>query len=75
MNIYELDEPIRILTSDLHSYSYPTQVSGGAGRRNHPYDQRDDDSYEMSDVKDSTTHLAPSGDMASFYAEVGYLRT
>jgi syntaxin 1B/2/3 len=54
--------------------SYPTQVSGGGGRRNNPYDQRDDD-YEMSDVKDSTTHLAPSaGDMGSFYAEISAIQ-
>ncbi|KAK2467001.1 hypothetical protein APHAL10511_001259 [Amanita phalloides] len=55
------------------SNSYPTQVSGGnyQSRRTNPYALRDDDSYEMSDVKDSTTHLAPSGDsMSAFYAEI-----
>ncbi|KAM6500616.1 syntaxin [Amanita muscaria] len=50
--------------------SYPTQVSGGGYGRD-PYNQRSEDTYEMSDVKDSTTHLAPSGDgMAAFYAEI-----
>jgi len=59
------------------SNSYPTQVSSGGyqSRRNNPYNQRDDDSYEMSDVKDSTTHLAPTGDnMSAFYAEISAIQ-
>ncbi|KAG5354001.1 hypothetical protein C0989_011489 [Termitomyces sp. Mn162] len=57
--------------------SYPTQASGGAGnyqsRHANIYAQQDDHSYEMSDVKDSRTELAPNvnGDsMANFYSEV-----
>ncbi|PFH50678.1 hypothetical protein AMATHDRAFT_75471 [Amanita thiersii Skay4041] len=62
------------------SNSYPTQASGGGyqPRRNNPYAQQDDDSYEMSDVKDSSTHLAPAvggGDsMAAFYSEISSLQ-
>jgi len=59
------------------SNSYPTQVSSGGyqSRRNNPYNQRDDDSYEMSDVRDSTTHLAPTGDsMSAFYAEISAIQ-
>ena len=72
--------------SPPRSNSYPTQASGNGGgaaaagyqpRRNNPYAQQDDRAYEMSDVRDSRTHLAPAaappgaaGDMAAFYAEV-----
>lgn len=49
-------------------------MSGGyQTRRANPYAQQDDRAYEMSDVKDSTTELAPhsNGDsMATFYSEV-----
>ncbi|KAF5381124.1 hypothetical protein D9615_003868 [Tricholomella constricta] len=62
--------------------SYPTQASGGMGggyqnRRANPYAQQDDRAYEMSDVKDSTTELAPNanGDsMATFYSEISSLQ-
>jgi hypothetical protein len=67
----------------LHRNSYPMQASGNGGnayqggRRPNPYAQQDDRAYEMSDVRDSTTHLAPAspataggGDMAAFYSEV-----
>jgi len=60
--------------------SYPTQASGGGyeSRRPNPYGQQDDHSYEMSDVKDSKTHLA-SGDnvgdsMSAFYGEISSLQ-
>ena len=58
------------------SNSYPMQASGGTGggphsRRANPYPQQDERAYEMADVGDSVTQLAPNGDsMASFYAEV-----
>lgn len=62
--------------------SYPTQASGGTSggyqnRRANPYAQQDDRAYEMSDVKDSTTELAPhtNGDsMAAFYSEISSLQ-
>ncbi|KAG6911449.1 hypothetical protein DXG01_014523 [Tephrocybe rancida] len=61
--------------------SYPTQASGGApsggyqNRRANPYAQQDDRAYEMSDVKDSRTELAPTGDgMANFYSEISSLQ-
>jgi len=62
--------------------SYPTQASGGTsggyqGRRANPYAQQDDRAYEMSDVKDSKTELAPhtNGDgMAAFYSEISSLQ-
>ncbi|KAF9453240.1 t-SNARE [Macrolepiota fuliginosa MF-IS2] len=59
--------------------SYPTQASGGGyqgGRPNHNlYTQQDDSYYEMSDVKDSSTHLATTpGDMSSFYNEIGSIQ-
>ncbi|KAG6850528.1 hypothetical protein H0H93_012144 [Arthromyces matolae] len=64
------------------SPSYPTQASGGDGgyqsRRANPYAQQDDRAYEMSDVRDSRTQLAPNsnGDsMAAFYSEANGLRT
>lgn len=78
-----------IISTLIHalSNSYPTQASGGAAgaggyqsRRTNPYAQQDDHSYEMSDVKDSTTHLAPTqaaggGDgMSAFYTEVRLLQ-
>src|SRR4051812_25537846 len=63
-----------ILTRDYpFSNSYPTPASGGGGARraNNPYAQQDDRTYEMSDVRDSTTQLSPNGDsMSAFYAEV-----
>jgi len=63
--------------------SYPTQASGGTSggyqsRRANPYAQQDDRAYEMSDVKDSRTELAPSagGDSmaAFFYSEISSLQ-
>lgn len=60
--------------------SYPTQASGGTGgnpnnRRANPYAQQDDRTYEMSDIRDSATQLAPNGDsMSSFYAEISSLQ-
>lgn len=68
----------------MFSNSYPTQNSGnngggyGGGRRQNPYAQQDDNpSYEMSDVKDSTTNLtagmttmAGGDSMNAFYDEV-----
>ncbi|KNZ74183.1 Syntaxin-like protein psy1, partial [Termitomyces sp. J132] len=61
--------------------SYPTQASGGAGnyqsRHANIYAQQDDHSYEMSDVKDSRTELAPNvnGDsMANFYSEISSIQ-
>ncbi|KAG5636807.1 hypothetical protein H0H81_006795 [Sphagnurus paluster] len=62
--------------------SYPTQASGGndgsyQSRRANPYAQQDDRGYEMSDVKDSKTELAPNsgGDrMTGFYAEISSLQ-
>lgn len=72
---------------NLGSNSYPTQVSGNGGdaylggRRPNPYAQQDDRSYEMSDVRDSRTHLAPAspataggGDMAAFYSEISSIQ-
>ncbi|KAF4615302.1 hypothetical protein D9613_002669 [Agrocybe pediades] len=68
------------------SNSYPTQASGNGGyqaRRANPYAQQDDRSYEMNDVRDSQTHLAPStpltsqgggGDMAAFYSELSSIQ-
>ncbi|KAF8636668.1 hypothetical protein AX17_003474 [Amanita inopinata Kibby_2008] len=62
------------------SDSYPTQASGGGyqAHRNNPYAQHDDDSYEMSDVKDSKSRLAPSGtagdSMSAFYSEISSLQ-
>jgi len=55
--------------------SYPTPASGGGSRRAaNPYAQQDD-RYEMSDVRDSTTELAPSGDsMSAFYTEISSLQ-
>lgn len=67
--------------------SYPTQAYGGGNggggggggyqsRAPNPYAQQDDRSYEMSDVKGSSTQLndipAPAGgdSMSSFYTEV-----
>lgn len=67
--------------------SYPTQNSGnngggyGGGRRQNPYAQQDDNpSYEMSDVKDSTTNLTAGmatmgGDsMNAFYDEIASIQ-
>ncbi|KAH9484243.1 Syntaxin-like protein psy1 [Psilocybe cubensis] len=62
--------------------SYPTQASGNGGsRRPNPYAQQDDRSYEMADVRDSHTHLAPSspangagGDMTAFYSELSSIQ-
>ncbi|TFK42689.1 t-SNARE [Crucibulum laeve] len=63
------------------SNSYPTQASEGSyqpPRRANPYAQQDDRAYEMSDVKDSSTHLAPvngGGDsMSAFYSEISSLQ-
>jgi len=53
----------------------PTQASGG-GRQPNPYAQQD--RYEMEDVRNSNTHLAPStsspGDMHAFYAEISSIQ-
>ncbi|KAG5221183.1 Plasma membrane t-SNARE, secretory vesicle fusion [Salix suchowensis] len=63
--------------------SYPTQASGGGGggynSRNNPYAQQDDKTYEMSDVKDSQTHLTAAADfggdnMSAFYSEISSLQ-
>jgi len=68
------------------SHSYPTQASGqgypgGGGRRPNPYAQQEDRGYEMSDVRDSRTRLAPTplsaapgGDMSAFYQEISSLQ-
>jgi len=62
------------------SNSYPTQASAGGydNRRPNPnlYSQQDNPSYEMSDVKDSRTHLAPTGagDMSLFYSEISSIQ-
>lgn len=60
------------------SLSYPTQASGGTGgyqnRRANVYALQDDPAYEMDDVKDSRTELAPNvneNSMTSFYSEAG----
>jgi len=64
--------------------SYPTQASGNGyqTRRPNPYAQQDDRSYEMADVRDSQTHLAPTtpltagggGDMSAFYSELSSIQ-
>lgn len=59
--------------------SYPTQASGGGyqSRRPNPYAQQDSRSYEMSDVRDSRTHLGPStptDGMPAFYNEISSLQ-
>lgn len=60
--------------------SYPTQASGGIGggyqnRRANPYAQQDGRAYEMSDVGDSRTQLAPvGGDMSVFYTEISSIQ-
>ncbi|KAF8969982.1 syntaxin [Flammula alnicola] len=71
---------------NMGSNSYPTQASGNGGngyqsRRANPYAQQDDRSYEMADVRDSRSHLAPStptggagGDMAAFYSEISSIQ-
>jgi len=70
---------------NVGSNSYPTQASGNGGngyqnRRPNPYAQQDERSYEMADVRDSRTHLAPStptgggGDMSAFYAEISSIQ-
>ncbi|KAF9532284.1 t-SNARE [Crepidotus variabilis] len=53
----------------------------GNSRKPNPYAQQDDTNYEMSDVRDSRTHLTPAtphtaapGDMNSFYAEISSLQ-
>ncbi|KAG6814302.1 hypothetical protein H0H92_013427 [Tricholoma furcatifolium] len=65
------------------SPSYPTQASSGGAsggyqsRRANPYAQQDDRAYEMSDVRDSRTELAPNanGDgMAAFYTEISSIQ-
>ncbi|KAH7914978.1 t-SNARE [Hygrophoropsis aurantiaca] len=52
------------------------RVSGGGYQnRGNAYSQRDDHSYEMSDVKDSSTNLAAGmGDMSSFYSEISSIQ-
>ncbi|KAF8902030.1 t-SNARE [Gymnopilus junonius] len=66
---------------NLSSNSYPTQASGNGyqTRRPNPYAQQDDRSYEMTDVRDSQTHLTPAtpvtngfggNDMSAFYSEI-----
>jgi len=48
------------------------------GSRANPYARQDDTSYEMSEVKDSTTNLTVGGDpgdsMAAFYAEISSIQ-
>jgi len=56
-------------------HSYPTQ--SGGGRRQNPFAQQDEPSYEMSDVKDSTTNLTAGvgGDsMTDFYNEISSIQ-
>jgi len=75
---------MRAQQGNADSNSYPTQASGPGyqGRRPNPYSQQDDRSYEMSDVRDSRTRLAPNtpasaapgGDMSSFYSEISSLQ-
>ncbi|KAF9001867.1 t-SNARE [Cyathus striatus] len=65
---------------DIAMNSYPTQASESSyqSRRPNPYAQQDSRSYEMADVKDSSTNLAPSnalGDsMSAFYSEISSLQ-
>ncbi|KAH7923522.1 t-SNARE [Leucogyrophana mollusca] len=58
-----------------NSNSY-SQVSGGyQSSRANPYSQRDDHSYEMSDVKDSSTNLTGDmSDMSAFYSEISSIQ-
>ncbi|CAA7271800.1 unnamed protein product [Cyclocybe aegerita] len=76
---------MRAQQGNVSSNSYPTQASGNGGyqgRRTNPYAQQDDRAYEMSDVRDSRTHLAPStptgggggGDMSAFYSEISSIQ-
>jgi len=59
--------------------SYPTQASGGGGyqprRQQNPYAQQDDRSYEMAEVRDSSTQLNGGTDgMSAFYAEISSIQ-
>jgi len=69
---------------NVSSNSYPTPASGNGYqqvRRANPFAQQDDHSFEMSDVRDSRTHLAPTtvatgggGDMSAFYREISSIQ-
>jgi len=61
--------------STVSTNNPPTQASGG--RQPNPY-ARQDNPYEMEDVRSSKTHLAsstpPPGDMRAFYAEISSIQ-
>jgi syntaxin 1B/2/3 len=78
---------MRAQQGNVSSNSYPTQASGNnngyQARRQNPYAQQDDRSYEMSDVRESQTRLAPAsaaanggggGDMSAFYSEISSIQ-
>ncbi|KAG6878685.1 hypothetical protein C0993_011500 [Termitomyces sp. T159_Od127] len=78
-----IERQVTVLRSilDEQYLSYPTQASGGTGgyqtRRTNVYAHEDDPAYEMFDVKDSRTELAPNanGDgMTNFYSEISSIQ-
>ncbi|KAF8163201.1 t-SNARE [Crassisporium funariophilum] len=72
---------MRAQQGNVSSNSYPTQASGEGyqSRRANPYAQQDNRAYEMADVRDSRTQLAPvpaasAGDMPAFYSEISSIQ-